>query len=74
MLYHRGWYRAVEAAKAGLHASLLIKHPETNELFVNFDIQIMELAQEAKWLQVSLLCRLKTIKILFVLAIKKNKQ
>ncbi|KAI8792083.1 dynein heavy chain 5, axonemal [Biomphalaria glabrata] len=52
MLYHRGWYRAVEAAKAGLHASLLIKHPETNELFVNFDIQIMELAQEAKWLQI----------------------
>lgn len=52
MLYHRGWYRAVEAAKSGLHASLLVKHPETEELYVNFDTQIMELIQEAKWLQV----------------------
>ncbi|KAK3724620.1 hypothetical protein RRG08_041104 [Elysia crispata] len=52
MLYHRGWYRAVEAAKSGLNASLLVKHPETGELFVNFDPQIMELIQEAKCLQI----------------------
>ena len=29
LLYHRGWFRAVEAAKSGLHASLLVRHPET---------------------------------------------
>ena len=51
MLYHRGWIRAVEAAKSGLNASLLIRHPDTAELFVNFDPQIVELIQEAKCLQ-----------------------
>ncbi|XP_048577391.1 dynein axonemal heavy chain 5 isoform X1 [Nematostella vectensis] len=48
LLYHRGWFRAVEAAKSGLYASLLVRHPETKELFVNFDPQIVELIQEAK--------------------------
>ncbi|XP_076466904.1 dynein axonemal heavy chain 5-like [Babylonia areolata] len=51
MLYHRGWCRAVEAAKSGLNASLLVRHPETEEVFVNCDSQIMELIQEAKYLQ-----------------------
>ena len=51
MLYHRGWIRAVEAAKSGLNASLLIRHPDTDELFVNFDPQVVELIQEAKCLQ-----------------------
>jgi len=52
MLYHRGWLRAVDAAKSGLNASLLIRHPDSGELFVNFDPQVMELIQEAKCLQV----------------------
>ncbi|CAH1798803.1 unnamed protein product, partial [Owenia fusiformis] len=51
MLYHRGWFRAVDAAKSGLNASLLVKHPETKEIFVNFDPQILELIQEAKHLK-----------------------
>ena len=41
----------MEAAKSGLNASLLVSHPETGELFVNCDSQIMELIQEAKYLQ-----------------------
>ena len=52
MLYHRGWYRAVEAARSGLNASLMVRHPELPEqLFVNFDPQILELIQEAKYLK-----------------------
>lgn len=51
MLYHRGWYRAVETARSGLNASLLVRHPETNQLFVNFDPQILELIQEARYLK-----------------------
>ena len=51
MLYHRGWYRAVEAARSGLNASLMVRHPETEQLFVNFDPQILELIQEAKYLK-----------------------
>ena len=51
MLYHRGWYRAVETARSGLAASLLVKHPETDKLYVNFDPMILELITEAKCLQ-----------------------
>lgn len=50
LLYHRGWCQAVETVKESLHASLLVKHPDTGKLYVNFDSQIMEIVQEAKWL------------------------
>ncbi|XP_052714224.1 dynein axonemal heavy chain 5-like isoform X2 [Crassostrea angulata] len=48
MLYHRGWLRQIEAARSGLQASLLIKHPETAELFVNFDPQILTMVRETE--------------------------
>lgn len=51
MLYHRGWCRAVETALTGLTATLLIRHPDTRQLFVNFDPHILELIQEAKYLK-----------------------
>ncbi|XP_077977872.1 dynein axonemal heavy chain 5-like isoform X2 [Glandiceps talaboti] len=51
MLYHRGWYRAVETAKSGMNSSLLVRHPDTKDLFVNFDPQILELIAEAKYLR-----------------------
>lgn len=50
LLYHRSWFRAVESARSGLTASLLVRHPETKVLYVNFDPQILELIQEAKYL------------------------
>ncbi len=40
----------MEKAKAGLQATLMIRHPENNKLYANFDPEIMELIREAKCL------------------------
>jgi len=52
MLYHRGWYSAVDVASSSLGCSLLTTHPDNDEMYlVNLDPQIVELLQEAKHLQ-----------------------
>lgn len=51
VLFHRGWYRMVDAAQTGLHASLLVRHSETGQLFVNCDPQIIQLIRETKCMQ-----------------------
>lgn len=48
--YHFEWTSYVENAKYGLQATLIIKHPDDNKLYVNFDPEIFELIREAKCL------------------------
>uniref|UniRef100_A0A8C3EUT6 Dynein axonemal heavy chain 5 n=1 Tax=Corvus moneduloides TaxID=1196302 RepID=A0A8C3EUT6_CORMO len=46
VIYHREWLHQIELTKRGLRATLLVKDPETGELFVNFDPQILTLIRE----------------------------
>ncbi|KAI4900024.1 hypothetical protein NFI96_023292, partial [Prochilodus magdalenae] len=50
LLYHRGWVSAAELGQQGLNASLLIRHPNTKEIFVNLDPMVLEVLQEAKYM------------------------
>uniref|UniRef100_A0A672FPW1 Dynein, axonemal, heavy chain 5 n=1 Tax=Salarias fasciatus TaxID=181472 RepID=A0A672FPW1_SALFA len=44
MLYHHNWMK--NEARVGLQASLLVRSPETGELFVNFDPEILTQIRE----------------------------
>uniref|UniRef100_A0A673YAG8 Dynein axonemal heavy chain 5 n=1 Tax=Salmo trutta TaxID=8032 RepID=A0A673YAG8_SALTR len=46
MLYHSGWMKQIEEVRLGLQASLLVKCPDTGDLFVNFDPQILAQIRE----------------------------
>ncbi|XP_060776773.1 dynein axonemal heavy chain 5-like [Neoarius graeffei] len=46
VLYHQGWMEQVELVKVGLQASLLVKCAESQELYVNFDPQILTQIRE----------------------------
>ena len=50
-LWHYAWTKSIESAKAGLNATLIIRHPENEKLYVNFDREIMQLIRETKCLQ-----------------------
>lgn len=50
-LWHDAWKGSIEYSKAGLQATLLVKHPETKNLLVNFDKELLLLIQETKYLQ-----------------------
>ena len=50
-LWYEAWCKSVDAAKAGLRATLIIRHPQHGTLHVNFDAQVLQLIREAKCLQ-----------------------
>lgn len=50
-LWHEAWLKAVDNAKTGLLATLLVESPFENKLYVNFDPEIMQLIRESKTLQ-----------------------
>ncbi|XP_032373614.1 dynein heavy chain 5, axonemal isoform X2 [Etheostoma spectabile] len=47
ILYHHSWMQKMEDARVGLQASLLVRSPQTGELFVNFDPEILAQIREA---------------------------
>lgn len=47
-LWYEAWCKSIDKAKAGLNATLIIRHPETKALYVNFDKEIVQLIHEAK--------------------------
>ena len=49
-LWHQAWVKGVEESKNGLRATLLVRHPKTGELLVNFDREIGQLIRESKFM------------------------
>jgi dynein heavy chain len=48
-LWYQSWVNSIEAVKAGLQATLVIKHPEDGMKFhVNFDSEILQLIRETR--------------------------
>nr|XP_014354015.1 PREDICTED: dynein heavy chain 8, axonemal-like [Latimeria chalumnae] len=48
VLYHRAWVKEVSQLQYALQATLLVRHPETKKMLVNFDPKILEIIREAK--------------------------
>uniref|UniRef100_A0A4W3JQZ3 Dynein heavy chain 5, axonemal-like n=1 Tax=Callorhinchus milii TaxID=7868 RepID=A0A4W3JQZ3_CALMI len=48
VLYHRAWMQQIGTAQLGLQATLLVKHPETGEMLVNFDPYLTVLIRETE--------------------------
>jgi len=48
MWYYQNWVNEIERSKAALQATLIVRHDENQKLYVNFDLEIMQLIREAK--------------------------
>ena len=47
-LWHMAWMNQIDASKTGLNATLIIRHPSNDRLYVNFDREILQLIRESK--------------------------
>ena len=49
-VWYQAWVNAVDEAKSGLKANIIIRHPQDGKLYVNMDPEILQLLREAKCL------------------------
>jgi dynein heavy chain len=49
-LWYKAWTESIETSRAGLQATLIIRHPEDSKLYVNLDAEILQLIREARCL------------------------
>jgi dynein heavy chain len=45
------WTKQIDAARVSLNATVLVRHPDTKELYVNFDKKVLELLRDIQALQ-----------------------
>ncbi|XP_030612273.1 dynein heavy chain 5, axonemal [Archocentrus centrarchus] len=50
VLHLKGWSQAAESTPHYLSASLLVRHENSKEVFVNLDPVVLEVLQEARWM------------------------
>lgn len=50
-LWYEEWLKIVQKARDGLMATILVRHPSTRKLHVNFDADLLLLIREVKWLE-----------------------
>lgn len=49
MWYYQNWVNEIQRSKAALQATLIVRHEDNqHKLYVNFDLEIMQLIREAK--------------------------
>ena len=51
ILWFQAWCQAIEKGKAGLSATLIVRHPDDDNLYVNFDPDLFQLVRESKCLE-----------------------
>ncbi|XP_029979746.1 dynein heavy chain 5, axonemal [Sphaeramia orbicularis] len=50
VVYLRAWSQAAEGAPHALNTTLLVRHDNTKEVFVNLDPMVLEVLQEVRWM------------------------
>jgi hypothetical protein len=50
-LWHQAWLKGIEQQRSGLSAPLLVRHPDSGQLLVNLDKELMQLIRCAGMLE-----------------------